>query len=292
MNNNKKERKNLYNNKEWKNFSKKMKEELGNYCFKCGRHEKIILQVHHIVYEKGKKPWESQKEDLELLCKGCHAREHDILEPSDSWFLLDITDNMFPDFQCERQISINETCNTQIRYEHTIYHPKVGYRIVGSTCIKHLTAEDQKISKDVIKEENSFQTKLQKLTNNKDLIKNWKLKEIIKKDSKNTSLTIFKINKTTNNGTYNIKSTIYNNDNGINNMTLQVNNKEYSFTDKNKDKKSKYIYGSDIDLKKIILIVEGIKRSENQKKELILDFYKDKLKNILNELKYKMKKED
>jgi hypothetical protein len=47
---------------------------------------------------------------------------------------------------CERK-----NCGTGIRYEHIIYHPNWGYKIVGSTCIDHLTQEDKLLSSDILK---------------------------------------------------------------------------------------------------------------------------------------------
>ena len=40
------------------------------FCQKCGSKHK--LQVHHIRYIKGKKPWEYPPEYLITLCNDCH----------------------------------------------------------------------------------------------------------------------------------------------------------------------------------------------------------------------------
>ena len=47
---------------------------------------------------------------------------------------------------CERK-----GCGTDIRYEHLTYHPNWGYKIVGSTCVEHLTMEDQFLSAETLK---------------------------------------------------------------------------------------------------------------------------------------------
>ena len=44
-------------------------------CCKCGCTHKE-LQVHHIKYIKGRKPWEYDNEDLITLCNDCHERHH------------------------------------------------------------------------------------------------------------------------------------------------------------------------------------------------------------------------
>lgn len=80
------------------------------------------------------------------MCKGCHAREHDIIEPNRGWTLISIDDLGGLDGVCERQ-----GCGNGIRYSHQTYHPKIGYGFVGSTCIEHLTQEDQLLSSSVVK---------------------------------------------------------------------------------------------------------------------------------------------
>lgn len=44
-------------------------------CCKCGCTHKE-LQVHHIKYIKGRKPWEYDNEDLVTLCNDCHEKHH------------------------------------------------------------------------------------------------------------------------------------------------------------------------------------------------------------------------
>lgn len=46
----------------------------GFICQHCLSEDKP-LQVHHLVYEKDKKPWEYADEDLITLCEECHQRE-------------------------------------------------------------------------------------------------------------------------------------------------------------------------------------------------------------------------
>ena len=35
-----------------------------------------MLNVHHLTYHNDNKPWQYGKEELQLLCKDCHAKRH------------------------------------------------------------------------------------------------------------------------------------------------------------------------------------------------------------------------
>lgn len=135
-----------WRHKEWFEFADKVKQRDNYKCLKCerGEHE-VILQVHHEVYRDEKAPWEYALSDCVTLCRGCHAREHNLIEPDRGWHLLAIDDLGDLDGICER---VN--CNTPIRYEHLTYHPNWGYKIVGSTCINHLTEKDQELSSKIL----------------------------------------------------------------------------------------------------------------------------------------------
>jgi len=129
----------LYRNSKWLKFAESVKEKDNYKCQYCFRTSKeVILQAHHKVYHKEKKPWEYFLTDCTTLCKGCHAREHNLIEPNYGWTLLSIDDLGALDGICER-----ENCNTAIRYEHIAYHPQWGYKTVGSSCIQFLTEEDK-----------------------------------------------------------------------------------------------------------------------------------------------------
>lgn len=59
----------------WKELSERVKRERGNKCERCG--SKSSLQAHHKQYPKN---WfETVLEDLEVLCRRCHRKEHGIL---------------------------------------------------------------------------------------------------------------------------------------------------------------------------------------------------------------------
>ncbi len=136
----------IYINNKWRTFSEKVKHRDNHRCLQCNRGpDEVTLQVHHERYIEGKAPWEYALSDCRTLCKGCHAREHGQIDPDRGWTLLEIVDLGSPDGICERR-----NCGSQIRYANLTYHPVVGYRTVGSTCIQHLTQEDQLTSSRIV----------------------------------------------------------------------------------------------------------------------------------------------
>ena len=90
-----KKRQKLYYKQEWKSFYNEVIKE-NDYC--CSKYKKTsketILQVHHLSYYENRKPWEYKINDCIVLCKGCHAEEHGIIEPTSGWELVEIYDIM------------------------------------------------------------------------------------------------------------------------------------------------------------------------------------------------------
>ena len=137
----------LYTNKKWYDFSARVKQRDGYKCLRCERTESdVVLQVHHEIYIKDRPPWEYSLSDCRTLCKGCHAKEHKLIEPDRGWSLILIEDLGGRDGICERR-----NCGNEIRYAHVTYHPAWGYKVVGSTCVAHLTQKDRLLSGHVIK---------------------------------------------------------------------------------------------------------------------------------------------
>lgn len=138
--------KTIYLNEDWLAFSEKVKRRDSYKCLQCRRGPgEVTLQVHHGIYVAGRAPWEYALSDCRTLCKGCHAKEHGLIEPDRGWSLLSIDDLGGLDGTCERK-----NCGAEIRYAHLTCHPKWGYLVVGSTCIEHLTQEDRLLSSSVI----------------------------------------------------------------------------------------------------------------------------------------------
>jgi len=110
-----------WKNKKWYEFAEKVKKRDGYKCLKCERYDgEITLQVHHKVYRENKEPWEYALSDCISLCKGCHAVEHNLIEPTTGWFLIAVDDIGDLSGTCERK-----NCNSSIRYEHLTYHPNI-----------------------------------------------------------------------------------------------------------------------------------------------------------------------
>lgn len=50
-------------------------------CKKCGKQiGSTSLEVHHIEYAPGRKPWEYPKDKLVSLCRNCHELLHFLIE--------------------------------------------------------------------------------------------------------------------------------------------------------------------------------------------------------------------
>lgn len=136
-----------YTNDNWFKFSNSIMKRDSFKCLKCGRGKReVVLQTHHKVYRPNLEPWEYPSSDCITLCKGCHAEHHGLIEPKTGWTLISIDDLGGLYGICEKN-----GCGNDIRYEHLIYHPKFGYKAVGSTCVEFLTREDQYLSLDVLK---------------------------------------------------------------------------------------------------------------------------------------------
>lgn len=58
----------------WLSFRKFTFAIRGCKCEKCGSYER--LQVHHIKYKDGLRPWEYTCNDVVVLCRDCHAKIH------------------------------------------------------------------------------------------------------------------------------------------------------------------------------------------------------------------------
>jgi hypothetical protein len=59
----------------WQRKRLEMLEAASWECSSCGG-GKITLHVHHRRYFKGRMAWEYSNEELEVLCKDCHAEKH------------------------------------------------------------------------------------------------------------------------------------------------------------------------------------------------------------------------
>ena len=60
----------------WYAFRNKVFKKRGKRCENCGN--TLSLQVHHLSYKTGHKPWEYDICDVVVLCRDCHAKIHGI----------------------------------------------------------------------------------------------------------------------------------------------------------------------------------------------------------------------
>lgn len=78
----------------WKKLRSRIIKQRGSCCERCGKTKN--LQVHHKTY---KRLFNEKDSDLEVLCRGCHMKEHGILTdkfypiPEDVEMQLDVYHN-------------------------------------------------------------------------------------------------------------------------------------------------------------------------------------------------------
>ena len=61
--------------KQWKKKREEVFERYGKQCVECGSTSNV--QVHHLVYRKGRHIWEYDVSELLPLCKKCHQKVHE-----------------------------------------------------------------------------------------------------------------------------------------------------------------------------------------------------------------------
>jgi len=124
---------NLYRHKEWAAYRAEQIRLHGGVCAHCLRSgNEVVLQVHHRDYVAGRLPWEYPYEECEVLCRGCHAKEHGVIKPSKDWVLIGHDDLGGLDGECEQ-------CGQALRYAHMVFHPKWWAMVVGEKCCDDLT---------------------------------------------------------------------------------------------------------------------------------------------------------
>ena len=127
-----------YRAKEWFLFRKHLLELAENHCENCGRGpaQGAVIQIHHKVYIPSRKPWEYSPDQCSVLCKGCHAKEHGLIQPTSDWEISGEDDLGGLDGICDY-------CGNEIRYVFFITHPKWQTMAVGTNCCDRLTRSTQ-----------------------------------------------------------------------------------------------------------------------------------------------------
>jgi hypothetical protein len=123
----------LYRQRQWKAYCAEQIKLHGGVCAHCLRGSpEVVLQVHHRDYIKGRLPWEYPYNECDVLCRGCHAKEHGKVMPSKDWEFIGEDDLGGLDGECEY-------CGKELRYTHMVTHPNWGTIIVGEKCCDNLT---------------------------------------------------------------------------------------------------------------------------------------------------------
>lgn len=128
-----------YRRKEWFEFRSACIDAAGKKCERCGKTEKqASLQVHHPHYGRNLMPWEYDQKFCEVLCKGCHAREHRKIKPISGWTLIhsDWEDGSPTGWtRCEH-------CDAPMEWHNDLWHPEWGAITVGYECADKLGAHE------------------------------------------------------------------------------------------------------------------------------------------------------
>jgi hypothetical protein len=128
----------LYNHIDWIKFRDEVIRLDNDKCTRClrSRSDGVVLQVHHKVYERGKKPWEYAYVDCETLCKGCHAQDHGKVMPQSGWEVVGYDDLGELSEYCE-------LCGTELRHVYLVDHLRWRPMTVGTDCCDKLTTTNE-----------------------------------------------------------------------------------------------------------------------------------------------------
>jgi len=172
-----------YHNSLWIEFRESIIELDGHKCSVCGRgRNEVVLQVHHLKYIAGRKPWEYAADECKTLCKGCHASEHGIIMPKFGWEYIGEED-------LGDLIGICDNCNSALRHLFYIFHENWGTIGVGTHCCDTLT--DSKIASNLIESQKRFDERKKRFF----ISKRWKDEDgILKIKQGNFSVEIRKVN--------------------------------------------------------------------------------------------------
>lgn len=135
-----------YRSSEWKRFRLRLIAIADSRCERCGRREGdgVVLQAHHRIYVPGREAHDYPPQDMEVICKGCHAAEHGIIRPGRGWTRAGEEDTGDLGEQCE-------VCGTEIRHVVEIWHSKWSVLFVGRDCAERMCETDEAASMSDLK---------------------------------------------------------------------------------------------------------------------------------------------
>jgi 5-methylcytosine-specific restriction endonuclease McrA len=99
------EYKELLKSRKWQIVKSRITERDNHTCRSCYHYdnEDIQLNVHHLKYLPGHKPWEYSDDDLITLCKECHSIWHYIYNESPNAAKVFLVAKLHNDLIIERQ---------------------------------------------------------------------------------------------------------------------------------------------------------------------------------------------
>lgn len=62
----------------WEDFRKSYLRRNGSFCRGCRRGD-MPIQIHHLVYDPSREPWEYNDNEVAALCRECHAKWHKLM---------------------------------------------------------------------------------------------------------------------------------------------------------------------------------------------------------------------
>jgi hypothetical protein len=124
-----------YRSKQWRAFREEMSRLFGYRCSECekSQSEGVCLQVHRKEgYDPARKIWDYKPDEIEVLCKGCHARRHGKIVPRNEWICVGDND-------LQELVGECELCGQSLRYEFFVEHDDWSPMTVGTDCCDNLT---------------------------------------------------------------------------------------------------------------------------------------------------------
>jgi hypothetical protein len=119
----------------WFKFREECFKQNGRHCERCAKGpQEASLQIHHPHYHSKLKPWEYEPRFCEVLCKGCHAREHGKIKPREGWSLIH---SDWDEGSSSGEVLCAE-CNKSIEWHNDLWHPQWGVITVGYGCAEKL----------------------------------------------------------------------------------------------------------------------------------------------------------
>jgi hypothetical protein len=125
----------FYHRQEWFKFRERCLDRVGRKCEACGRGQgEASLQIHHPHYAEGVLPWDYKEAFCQVLCKGCHAKEHGLIKPSDGWILI------HSDWEWGESSGSTccENCGAAMDWHNDLWNPAWGIITVGYDCAEKL----------------------------------------------------------------------------------------------------------------------------------------------------------